>query len=811
MTLIPESGRTRSTISKRKTNPTRIPINIEWLRAAITGPHVDIRKSACELLIKQRTVHAQELLAEAIHDQDNQIRMLALKSLIATGDSDRLALALESQYIGVRLATATALARHGDSRAKDVLLSVVDQPWPEAEHDRAVQKELVESALDGLVELSDPSTLKSILQKTADADKDIRQAAAKALQWIVTDESMELVRPLLQHEDADVQSAAAIAMSLAEDPVASNYVFSNSDNVVVANQLLAAVAAGNDGERQLVRLMDGNRAAGNAAFLIMLFRDWMRPGDNGSAARMVACLGVRDPRLRFLAACGLQAYRDTDEFSEFVSHVVNDRGDHPAWTISRAAIESIAKSISFGPPKLAARITEILLLLARDKQGPWDQAWNQLQNRFGTGIDDASKTKIAGHGLNKKDAESLDQLVFGTLVGLAREQGGSHHRYGQAYFGRAVFQIRCAAIKRLQQLAQTAKSFLEPAISVVTHTCTDPIAEVRTCAFSTLAELGVDDTTRARIGIDSGHLDLGKLGLDLLGGSSSAKDRQAMLKRTVLSRTDAIAIEAADRLKQEIGVTKVNEICFDSPNTRLHKLSVTWLGEDYDNKPAAVKRLRYLAKNTDDPVRSRAISVLVDNKDQEIFGIIGDQFKNEPPQEHGPYYKWLQKIGDAQTPEYLVALLTQPGFETNTDRLLTLAASFRDKAIAPGLLELFKTVDYKDDLVSALTTISGFDQPIEDENDLLSHRDWMQGQHPRDGETLAKLLEAVIDFGPSKQPYSPDSISSVVRDSRGGWTAFPVIGPPRRRDSPRRSTSLRVPNRKKKRGNEAVSGCLGTS
>ena len=732
--------------------------DIVWLQTAISSSHTDTREAACKKLIKHNTPEAQELLLAAIDDESSTIRLLALKSLISTGATKPLVAAMDSQYVGVRLAAATALARQGDSRSQDVLLQVVNQPWPEEEHARAVQKELVQSALAGLRKLAEPATLDAILKHTGAEDADVRQAAANALRWIVTDESLESVRPLLQHDDQNVQSAAAMAMSLAGDPVARNFVFSNIGKQKAWHQLMVAVAAGDAGERQLVRQMDGYPVVANAAFLVLVFREWLQP--TGTPSRLIACLGTRDPRLRLLAARGLQAYSDAGEFAEFISYVVNDRGDQKSWDISDETIATVAKVVCRADAKLAARVAELLTLLNNEKQARWDQPWSLLQIRAKSPISKVAKAKIESKAISKKDAESLDQLVFGTYVGLAREQGGTHHRYGKLNFGRAVFQIRCEAIRRLQQLAATTSSFLKPAISVVTHTCGDPILDVRMCAFETLKEMGVDDTVRAQIGIDSGHFDLGKLGLDLLG-AGTAKDRQAMLKQTILTRSDNIAVEAANRLKQEIGATKVSEICFDSPNIPLPVRSVSWLGEDYDSQPAAVKKLRQLAKDAADAIRSRAISVLVTHKDKDVFAIVCEHFKNEQSaSEHNNYYKWLENIGDPKTSEFLIPLLADPEFETDDNRLLKLAASFRNAKIVPELIALFDSTVDKDGLVQAITTISGFDQPIEDENDLLPHRDWMQGQHSRDGKILAQLIEAVLDYGPAK------SLTRLIRSAR---------------------------------------------
>jgi len=79
---------------------------IDWLSAAIASDHVDIRKSACQSLIKNGTDPALDILAAAIHDDDEDIRQLVLKSLIQQGSTDALVACLDSQHVGIRLSAA---------------------------------------------------------------------------------------------------------------------------------------------------------------------------------------------------------------------------------------------------------------------------------------------------------------------------------------------------------------------------------------------------------------------------------------------------------------------------------------------------------------------------------------------------------------------------------------------------------------------------------------------------------------------------------------------------------------------------------
>ena len=723
--------------------------HIGWLESAVTGQHADIRKRTCEWLVKIATPESQRVLQVAVNDSQSEIRMLALRSLVVQDAVEVLVAALESQYVSVQLSAAIALAKQADGRAKDVLLDVLQKPWPEDEPAQDLLRKSQLAALEGLKWLGDPQTVDTILEHCKSEDSNIQTAAANALLWMVHDENLERINPLLKQEEG-VRLAAAVAMTLANDAFARKIVFADKSFLTGTQHLLAAAAAGRDGERRLVELLDHDeKSVSNAAFLIMLFRDWLQPGDQPE--RLISCMGAENPRLRFLAARGLDSMLPTpqEETLNLLADVFNDRGDQKNWGIPCSTIELAGRCISSSNTKLRAAVAEALTTLADSEQASWDQAWSLLQRRFSNEIEAIDYLQIEKP---KYDVAQLTDLIFGTLVGLAREQGGMHHRSSSASFGRTVFQIRSAAIKRLAELASNDRARLQSAIHVVTHTCGDPISEVRSTAFETLERMGVSDAERARIGIESGFPDLGRLGLDLLIAKGSAKSRREILEKTVLDCTGQIAQEAANRLKKEIGAAEACRICLDSPDAYLPQNSVLWLREEYETNDKCRDLLRELAVDPRDMVRKRALTTLVQVKDSTALERVHEfilEARSERARENG--FRWLATLGDVEAAPLLVQLLVRPEFDPQARRILSLAASFRNSATGSKLLEMLETKPYVTELVAAVKTIAGFDQKVEDPDDCLPHRDWMEGQHPRDGKLLADLLEVVIAHGSSKE------------------------------------------------------------
>src|SRR5262249_48449343 len=103
---------------------------LELLEAALASRHPDLRKRSLDELIKKHTARAQTILARAIDDEDRDVRLAAIESLV---DSDALPLlvgALTNANSDVRLRAAKAMAHHGDARALEPLLAMATAPEP---------------------------------------------------------------------------------------------------------------------------------------------------------------------------------------------------------------------------------------------------------------------------------------------------------------------------------------------------------------------------------------------------------------------------------------------------------------------------------------------------------------------------------------------------------------------------------------------------------------------------------------------------------------------------------------------------------
>ena len=735
---------------KKKNKKTQ---NIGWLSAAIASTRIDIRKLACQQLVKTSTAEALDILATAIHDPEHEVRELVLKSLIQRRATESLVAALDSKYVGVQLAAASALAEMGDKRSLPVFVEAVNQPWPqESEEKQKLWVSIVTTSLAAIGSLGDPEPLPRVVELCSDKDSSVRLEAAKSLRWLINEDSVATVKPLMQVED--IRFHAAFACALYGDSVAQQLVLNTQveNPLAFGDRLHVVIAMRGSAELQLVQMLDekNNIPQPNAALLVMLCRDWL--DHDGTPRRIIAALAARDARLRLIAANALQSFGDDDAMATLMANLFNDRSDDDPYEIKPDVIRQVAEALVFGRPPFQCQVVSHLDSLVEKKQDKWNLGWNQISGRYQEELKrakkDASSRKLA---VPETAAESLNQLAFGIYVGLARELGGYHFSSGHPRFGWSINQVRQAALRRLLALAQSEKTFLKSTISVVTHACGDPRVEVRTTAFEILEKLGVEDRVRAEVGINSGQLDLAVAGLGLLMQSAKEAQRKAILIQAVLNQPRNIALEAARMLNSEIGSIETCQVCLQCPHEAVSLAAVSWLAQDYEQK-SVQNLLRTLADDSPVAIRERAVEALVRNKDNHAFDSVSVLLSSvNPVVSRKQCYKWLSELNDPRSSELLVHLATNAKLDLDNKLHYQTIANFRDKSVATKLLKQLNPENDIADQVAAIRSISGFDQLIEDPEDLRADRSWMQGQHERHGDVLANLMERCLEFNLTKQ------------------------------------------------------------
>jgi ParB family chromosome partitioning protein len=736
---------------------------LEILDAALGSRYADLRKRAVDALVQKHTAPAQALLLRALEDEDRNVRLEALEALIAADTRPALTQALGSARADVRLRAAKALARHGDTKALAPLIALATAPEPEEPERKKDWLKLAESALDGLGELGDPAALVHLVPALDSPHADLRKQAARALAWVSRPGKIDALRQALQHADPEVKYRSALGLAYAGDVSVASLVFSEPAAKIlsVGERLAAALALGDAGEERLiVALDDASVQARNRAFLLLMVREWKDP--RGNAARALACLSSRCARLRLKAALGIESCSDPTAFGAYVGGLVNERDDKPAWTIPAATVDDLATLLVHAEPQLRAHTARLLKHLQADEPEEFLQAWAVHAERFATVFQAlrkkpqrVSKAGAALKGLWKaitSDAaadltgpQQLLELAFGAYVGLAREQGGPAGLKDPAAGAQAA-RVRQTAQSRLLALAQADTRRAAATRPVFLQALGDPNQAVRLQAFEYAQAVGVPTTTLAAEALATGHTDLGIKGLELLTGGASEAEAQAVLERAMLTRNDNLAIESAKLLIGRRGAVVVASAALEAAHEPLRNQAIGWLAAEDEKDPKARDALRAALGSRYRAVREGAAYALADKKDPAAFDALANILLSAKlPAPQTRVAKALLAIGDPRGPDVLLDRIeNDPAGTAKIDTLLDAVGNFRRPETVARLLGFWdKLAEKREEIFKALFLISGHDQSIEDPGDEGSDDRWLERQHPRRDDVLARLIERV--------------------------------------------------------------------
>ncbi len=723
--------------------------DLAHLEAALQSRWDDVRHEAVAALIHKRTKAAQNLLAKALEDEDLKVRQLALDGLVEADAAAALTAALSNTHLDIRVRTARALARRGDSAVLQPLLEMATAEEPQDSAHREAHHNVVIAALGGLAELGDPAARDAVVKLLDHKHAPVREAAAKALVWTVHDDTLSAAHAALRNADPQVKHRAALTLATWGDASAASLVFSDAGQKVLAahERLSAALALERIAEDQLVAFLDtADETVRNAALALLLLLEWR--DHDGTPQRCLAALSSEHPRVRLAAARALECFADPPRFLEFLAQLINDRGDQPAWTISAEDVQTLAVLTSCAEPMLRARTAGMLLLWGDDKQTAWDQAWRIHNDRFAKQIaacrkqDGQRKTPALAY-----DEQQLRELAFGAYVGLVREQGAARGRTGAA--GPLVLRVRQTALRRLAELASTSDAFREAARPVLIQALGDPNQDVRMQAFDHLQSLGVESNTLGAEAIATGHTDLAVRGMKLLTEGASKKDSAQILEQVMLSRTDQLALEAARLLIEQQGVVKTAEKALDASWAALAGQAVSWLAAEYDKDDKAKKLLYHALESRFREVRLEAAVQLAQKKDAKAFDAAVAALQ-EPAGSffHITAVNALQQLGDSRAADaFLDRIASDPKGTGHVLALFSQAANFREPKIVSRLLATMEKKEWRRPAFQATVTVSGYDQEIEDPNEERLDRDWLKKQHPRHDDVLTQLTERCLDLG----------------------------------------------------------------
>ncbi len=757
--------------------------DVEPLRVALRSPHADTRRRAVEILIKMSSRAAQEVLAGAVSDDDADVRLAALRSIIDHGLTvDRgaagpLAAAMDSRHDDVRLAAAVARAAAGDAAALAPLTQIIGVEAPQDAADRDRWQKRVVEAIGGIAALGDPTAIATLTPLVSHNVNAIAAAAAEAIIHTLGDLPIDRLREWVKSPNFDVRAYAAVGLAIAGDASATTWLSEPKVRQAAGDAAWLAgwIALGPAGESRLVAELDSSTDwIGDAAALTLIGRDVV--DHDGIPRRTTMALAAATPAIRLLAAGAAERFGDAAAVIALLTDHVNDREDKHEWKINAEVVGRLIAVLVHGPRPIRLRAVECLEHLA-DQPEAWSLRWRAFESRFADQIDAAA---LAGQTLPEPsgDLRERTEVAFGTYVGLVRDAPSKRSRIGSS---QRSIHVRTTAVRRLLSIAGDDPARRPAAAAVLTQALGDPNAEVRQAAFDSLPGLGVDDATRASAGIESGQLDLAVAGMKLLiEGDDDAAARQ-ILADAVTGRTDRLAEEAARLMAQRFGPIDAASIAVNAPRADLRVQAVRWLGVEYDRDEAKAKLGEAVGSKFEN-VRTTAAIVLAERRDDRAFTVLRTLIRDH----QRIAVEGFSKLGNpAAAGVALSRIEDDPARDADGSMLLQLVASYRNPDDVPRLLALMDDAKGRTLLTDTVLTISGHDQPPGPAAHLdRPADDYPADQYPRHDAVLAALIDRHLDL-----ESTPRTLLPLIAPAR--WSKTAAVDPALTRLTTHADDSLR--------------------
>ncbi len=729
---------------------------LEFFEAGLRSHYADVRLLAVRGLIAKRTVPAQKLLAEAVDDDDREVRTAALNALISKGHAETLIRTLRSPHPDVQVRAASALARQGNTESLQLLMDLVQTSEPEEIDQKAAWRERVLEALNGLASLGDPRATTPIRLLIDHQDSALAQRAAAVLVWVAGPDDLDVFDEPSRHADPAIRIQAALGRACRGDRSAVATIETPEARRTLGDldMLSAVVAIGTEGEDRLIGLLDGDDTwQRERALIILLLREWVAPDPAGQPGRCLAAMASSHPRVRLLAAEALEALPEPEALRDQIVRLLNGERDPDKMAIAPEILLAFARLLTFGNPLLRGRTARLFDHLdpSVETSASFRMRWNVFRSQFDDRIENVlgRVTDPDAESPSRPDASTVRDLAFGAYAGLIREFSGTSKESSA---------IRLTALDRLLSLSKLDDSYATPARSVFLQMLGDPIQEVRSRAFGHAHAIGMDRTTLGAEALAADHLDIGAEGLRLLSEAgddqgATTEAGRAVLREVMLTRRDDLAIEAAKQLgTQGVPIIEVARDALDGASESLRRHALVQLADLRDPPEAAraVEALHAALTSRHREVRRRAARILAERRDPKVFDPLLAQLADAPEQRDRLHVlDDLESLDDPRTPSALMDWLERAGKNPDVaDRVLAMIGEARDPALVDLLLSYARRAKKtRPHAFQAVLTVSGHDQYNEDPEDERPHdRRWLERQQPRHDDVLARLLQSALDL-----------------------------------------------------------------
>ncbi|MGK0290469.1 MAG: ParB family chromosome partitioning protein, partial [bacterium] len=607
---------------------------------------------------------------------------------------------------------------------------------PEEKEAKANWKRDLLIGIEGLVNLADPQSFSAINDLIDHSDKNIRDYSALALLWISGDSNISELEKRLYHSNKQVQYCSALALSCLGDEKGISVFSGLQSGKYTADSLLFASMVKTH-EDYLLSFLD--RAADDnlqkQAFIIIMLLEMIERPETPN--RLLAGLSSRHPKIRLMIAKALECY-GKGELLPLIVEYINAQEYLDDWKISEKKIQTLAEVITFGSRSIKTfAITKLFSALTAERQNTFNHQWKIFNALHDKELKEIKKKAKAYEAPSESSSvEEINQVIFGSYVGLSRLVGDSGDKY-----------IRETALRRLFKMAQNDANVADSVISVSMLALHDRSEEIREQVFKQLQELDVEVQSLAGEAFATGHRDIGALGLQLLADNKS-KETTKLLEHVFNAYTNGLENDAAEVLIGLSNEADVYEKGLDVKSGELRNKSIFELSKLYKTEKTAVKALQNALDSKYQEVRHKSTLELAIHKDSKAFPALIKMLGDSVSSVQEKAIDSLLGLGDPKTPDALLDRIDNDRSGTaKVKALFDAVGQFRLTTVSARLFKFLTQTKHSGHAFYALETISGYDQKIHKNK---PEELWLDKQYPRSDKILAKLLQEVYQLGDEK-------------------------------------------------------------
>lgn len=691
---------------------------------ALNSKYEDIRYQSLEFLLnaKKKDDEMIYMIDSCTNDESLKIRQKALQGLIENKNLDLLEKALTNKYQDIRVGSAKAQASYGIKSALEPLLEFIRSTEPEEKKED--WKNSVKEAIKGLIYLGDPSSYQDLKNLITNPKSHFAKEASEALRFVITKDCKDDLAQLFSYPTNKYE--IGLAISAIGEQLSSSEVFSKKNE----KSLVAGFMLRNVFREHLYSFMDNqNVKLRNKALLLCLITELGERPETPEYC--LSGLSASNVDIRLKSALALENYPEYDSYLKTIMEIFNFRFKEK-WDIKDNFFVELSLLLTKTNNNISLAVAEeFLLIIDKEKQSDFEQAWSVITTRYKTQLENALKQLDKSN--SKTSTKSVLPLVTGTYVGVLRLKDNTV----QAHERQTALSCLANISKKVPEQLESISTCLKVALH-------DNSSLVRNEAFENLKNiLPEEELVYETLSTEYG--DITKKALDILVESKDTKKVESLIKDIQLISTNGLEIEANTVFSNKFGIVKANTSALNARSSTLRYQALNSLFNLYEKDNDARESIYNALDSEFHDVKQNTALLLAQKKDKKALPVLQKFLDSNEINLIDMALRGFEALDDKSTAKNLIERLIKDPKLTNATRLITVVKNMDNSDIAPQSMNLFiENPHLRNSIFDLILKLSGYDQSFKIINKEVIINE--EKPHKLDDNLFEQLLKSLCEI-----------------------------------------------------------------